>query len=57
MTEKEDGKFEVTSGFPNTAAFLDEVQRSADAHRHSLGFLPKSVFEEFARREPPEIMG
>lgn len=51
MTEKEDGKFEVTSGFPNTAAFLDEVQRSADAHRHSLGFLPKSVFEEFARRD------
>src|SRR5258707_811710 len=51
MTEKEDAKFEVTSGFPNTTTFLDELQKAADAHSHSLGFFPKSVFDEFARRD------
>lgn len=51
VTEKEADKFEVVSGFANTAPFLDEVREAADAHRHSLGFLPKSVFEEFARRD------
>ena len=56
MTEKEADKFEVVSGFANTAPFLDEVREAADAHRHSLGFLPKSVFEEFARRDDLYIL-
>lgn len=51
VTEEEADKFEVVSGFANTVPFLDEVREAADAHRHSLGFFPKSVFEEFARRD------
>src|SRR5205085_2686855 len=46
-----DNAFEISSGFANIAPFLDDVQKAADAHRQSLGFLPKSVFEEFARRD------
>lgn len=51
VTEREAGRFKVVSGFANVAPFLDDVREAADAHRHSLGFLPKSVFEEFARRD------
>lgn len=51
MTENESDRFEIASGFANTAPILDEVQKAADANRHSLGFLPKSVFEEFARTD------
>lgn len=51
MKRKGIGQFEVVGGYANTAPFLDAVQESADAHRQSLGFFPKSVFEEFARRD------
>ena len=48
---RETDEFEVIGGYTNTAPFLDEVCEAADAHRNSLGFIPKSVFDEFARRD------
>lgn len=44
-------QFEGVGGYSNTAPYLDKVREAADTHRDSLGFLPKSVFEEFARRD------
>ena len=49
--KKEINQFEVVDGYGNTAPFLNEVREAADTHRDSLGFLPKGVFEEFARRD------
>lgn len=42
--------FKVISGQHATASFINDVQKAADEHRNSLGFLPKSVYAEFARR-------
>lgn len=42
--------FKVISGQHTTASFINDVQKAADEHRNSLGFLPKSVYAEFARR-------
>lgn len=58
----------VLEGYTATAPYLDEVRRAADAHRNALGFVPRSVFDEFARRdhlyvlvdrstEPPACVG
>lgn len=49
--KKEIDQFKVVGGYSDTAPFLDEVRKAADTHRDSLGFLPTSVFEEFARRD------
>ena len=49
--KKEINQFEVVDGYGNTAPFLNEVREAADTHRDSLGFLPKGVFDEFARRD------
>ncbi|MBI1175751.1 MAG: GNAT family N-acetyltransferase [Sideroxydans sp.] len=43
--------FEIISGHNRTAPFLDDVQQAADEHRNSFGFLARSVYEEFARRD------
>ena len=43
--------FKIISGKHETAPYINEVQNAADEHRNSLGFLPKSVYEEFARRD------
>lgn len=50
IIKKKTDQFEIISGYNDTAHFLDEVQGAADTHRHSLGFLAKSVFKEFALR-------
>jgi len=42
--------FKVISGKDAIAPFINDVQKAADEHRNSLGFFPKSVYEEFARR-------
>ena len=42
--------FKIISGKLETAPFINDVQEAADEHRNSLGFLPKSVYEEFAKR-------
>lgn len=47
----ENDQFDVLEGSSNLMPFLDDVREAADAHRNSLGFLPRSVFEEFARRD------
>lgn len=44
-------KFEIISGHNWTSSFLDNVQKSADDHRNSLGFYARSVYEEFARKD------
>jgi GNAT superfamily N-acetyltransferase len=44
-------QLKVVGGYTNTAPFLGEVRDAADANRNALGFYPKSVFEEFARRD------
>jgi len=41
----------ILTGYTNTAGFLGAVIASADANRKSLGFFPKSVYSEFARRD------
>lgn len=47
----ENDQFDVLEGSHNVVPFFDQVREAADGHRNSLGFLPKSVFEEFARRD------
>lgn len=44
-------RFEVLEGFSATGVWLDEVCKASDAHRNELGFLARSVFEQFARRD------
>ena len=51
MAQNESDRFKIVSGFARTSPFLGEIQKAADEHRNSLGFLAKSVFEEFARRD------
>jgi GNAT superfamily N-acetyltransferase len=43
--------FEILEGFKATGPWLDEVSKASDAHRNELGFLARSVFEQFARRD------
>jgi len=43
--------FEVLDGFRATASWLTNVSTAADSHRNELGFLARSVFEQFARRD------
>lgn len=51
VTRRESDRFKIVSGYARTAPFLEDVQKAADTHRNSLGFFPKSVFDEFARRD------
>lgn len=44
-------RFEVLEGFGATGPWLDDVCKASDAHRNELGFLARSVFEQFARRD------
>lgn len=44
-------KLTVLEGYAAVAPFLDDVRRAADAHKNALGFVPRSVFDEFARRD------
>jgi ribosomal protein S18 acetylase RimI-like enzyme len=44
-------QFIVVEGGSDVLPFLNQVREAADGHRNSLGFLPKVVFEEFARRD------
>lgn len=41
----------ILEGYAAVTAYLDDICRAADAHRNALGFFPRSVFEEFARRD------
>ncbi|WP_340647957.1 GNAT family N-acetyltransferase [Pseudoxanthomonas winnipegensis] len=47
MTEK---KFEIVEGFERTSKWLEDVCNASDSHRNELGFLARSVFVQFARR-------
>lgn len=44
-------RFQVLEGLSATGPWLDEVCNASDAHRNELGFLARSVFEQFARRD------
>jgi len=44
-------RFELLESFGATGPWLDEVCRASDAHRNEFGFLARSVFEQFARRD------
>jgi GNAT superfamily N-acetyltransferase len=44
-------KYEILSRYDDVAPFLKQIVSSADLHRNALGFLPASVFEDFARSE------
>ncbi|PMQ06837.1 hypothetical protein DyAD56_02890 [Dyella sp. AD56] len=44
-------RFEVLEGYDSTGTWLDEVCKASDAHRNELGFLARSIFEQFARRD------
>ncbi len=44
-------KFDVLDRFRDTERWLDDVRRASDTHRNELGFLPQSVFKEFARKD------
>lgn len=41
----------VLNRYDEVAPFLQAVSTAADAHRKLLGFFPRGVFEEFARRD------
>lgn len=43
--------FFVVDGFNATGPWLEEVCKASDAHRNEFGFLARSVFEQFARRD------
>lgn len=43
--------YELIFSYEDTKQFLNQVREAADAHRSSLGFLPASVYQEFARKE------
>lgn len=42
---------EVLEGFADIQPFMDSVCAASDAHRNELGFFPRSVLEQFARRD------
>lgn len=42
--------FEIVEGFDHTSKWLDDVCNASDSHRNELGFLARSVFGQFARR-------
>lgn len=42
--------FEIVEGFDRTSKWLDDVCNASDSHRNELGFLARSVFDQFARR-------
>lgn len=44
-------KFEILEGFAATERWLDDVCKASDAHRNELGFLARSIFDQFARRD------
>ena len=44
-------RFEILAGISATRPWLDEVCKASDAHRNELGFLPRSVYEQFAHRD------
>jgi len=49
-------KFEVAEGFEQTSKWLDEVCNASDSNRNELGFLARSVFGQFARRNDLYIL-
>jgi GNAT superfamily N-acetyltransferase len=49
--KRDANNFNILSGYESTAPFVEEVRAAADANRNSLGFLPKSVYVEFAQRD------
>lgn len=49
-------QFTIVGGYLDTAPFLDDVVQAADTNRQSLGFFPRSVFEEFARRDSLNVL-
>lgn len=44
-------RFELLESFSSTSPWLEDVCNASDAHRNELGFLPRSVYEQFARRD------
>jgi hypothetical protein len=42
---------EVLEGFGAVAQWLDAVRNASDAHRDALGFVPRSLFEQNARKD------
>jgi len=53
---KEIGQFEILSGYNATKPFIDKIQEASDANRDSLGFIRKSVFDEFSRKDCVYVM-
>jgi ribosomal protein S18 acetylase RimI-like enzyme len=44
-------RFEILEGHKATEAWVEDVRKASDAHRNELGFLARSVFDEFSRRD------
>lgn len=42
---------EILEGWTATSPFLDDACRASDANKNALGFVPRSVFDEFARHD------
>ena len=49
MQRREGSDMEVLERYGDILPFLEQVVAYADSHREALGFLPKSLFQEFAR--------
>jgi hypothetical protein len=46
----ERGLFDILERYQDVFPFLSDVRAAADANRDALGFLPVSVYQEFARQ-------
>jgi len=44
------GQFEILNEYSSTKSFVDEIRKASDANKESLGFIRKSVFDEFTKK-------
>lgn len=51
MGNQHEANFEIAVGYSTVSKFIDAVRTAADSHRNELGFFPKTVFEDYARRD------
>lgn len=51
MPSKSTGQFRILDRYRDVAPYISAVSDASDAHRELLGFFPRGVFDEFARRD------
>lgn len=51
MTRLESDEFQILDRYEKVVPFIQAVNEASDSHKELLGFLPKSLFDEYARRD------